>query len=317
MLIQSINTDTAKTPNISLRPVSFDEFIGQSTIKNILTTAIQSALQESHTLWHILLNGPSGYGKTTLAWIIAGSTQTTLYTITAYAISKPADMIGILNQLQEWDVLFVDEIHRLKPALEEMLYIAMEDYRIDMVLPDWWSVSLPLKPFTLIWATTKPEWLSSPLKNRFVYGFHLEPYSHWEKVQILQRYLEKYYISIGDDMLERLAQYTTHTPREITTMTIQIRDYLTVHSKKWANGLMFDSHHIDGYLQYSQRKIWGLTSLHERYLAILTSSHWNPVGLKTLATKLWMTQKSVEDEIEPLLFGLSKIEKTMRWRILV
>lgn len=317
MLIQSINTDTISNTFSSLRPSSFAEFIGQNTIKRILQTAIQSAKQEKHTLGHLLLSGQSGYGKTTLAGIVAANCDVKLYTITAYAISKPAEMIGVLNQLQEWDILFIDEIHRLKPALEEMLYIAMEDYRIDMILPDGWSVKLPLRPFTLIWATTKPESLSAPLKNRFVYTFHLEPYSEHEKIRLLERYLTKHTISCEDWVIQELAQYTTHTPREITTMSIQVRDYLSVHTTKSEWSLLFQSKDISGYLQYSQRKKWWITSIHERYLVILQEANGFPVGLKTLSTKLWMTQKSVEDEIEPLLFGLGKIEKTMRGRVLV
>jgi Holliday junction DNA helicase RuvB len=113
-----------------------------------------------------------------------------------------------------------------------MLYIAMEDYRIDMILPDGGSVTLPLRPFTLIGATTKPEALSIPLKNRFVYSFHLEPYSEQEKKQLLLRYITKNNISISKQVLEEIAQYATHTPREITTMSIQIRDYLSVHTTR-------------------------------------------------------------------------------------
>lgn len=315
MLVQSINTNTKENQAPSLRPQSFDDFIGQNTIKTILHTAIQSAQQENHTLGHILLNWQSGYGKTTLAWIIAANWNHKLYTITAYAISKPADMIGILNQIQEWDVLFIDEIHRLKPALEEILYIAMEDYRIDMILPDGGSVTLPLRPFTLIWATTKPESLSTPLKNRFVYSFHLEPYTLQEKKLLLRRYLNKNFITLSNEVLEEIAQYATHTPREITTMSIQIRDYLSVHTVKSVDWLVFEKRHIQWYLTYSQRKKWWITALHERYMDILYESNGFPVWLKTLATKLWMTQKSVEDEIEPLLFWLGKIEKTSRWRI--
>lgn len=317
MLIQSINTDTNSHTTTSLRPVSFGEFIGQRTVKTILQTAIQSASQEEHTLGHMIFNGQSGYGKTTLAGIVAWQCAVGLHTITAYAISKPAEMIWVLNQLQEWDILFIDEIHRLKPALEEMLYIAMEDYRIDMILPDWGSVTLPLRPFTLIGATTRPESLSTPLKNRFVYSFHLEPYSDEEKLQLLERYLSKHRITITPPLLEQIAEYATHTPREITTMAIQIRDYLSVHATKRDRQLHFTADHIQGYLDYSQRKRWWVTPLHQRYLAILEESHGAPVWLKTLATKLGMTQKSVEDEIEPLLFGLGKIEKTMRGRVLV
>jgi Holliday junction DNA helicase RuvB len=163
------------------RPQSFEEFIGQDHIKLILKTALQSAQASNKALGHCLFTGESGYGKTTLASIVANTMGTRVKHITAYAISKPSDMVSLLNTLDTHDILFIDEIHRLKSSIEEVLYIAMEDYAIDMLMPDGTHIRIPLRPFTLIGATTKPESLTPPLKNRFVYDIHFLPYTPQEK----------------------------------------------------------------------------------------------------------------------------------------
>jgi len=174
--------------NNIVRPVSFEEFIWQEDIKNILKSAIISALKRWDSLWHILLSWDSWFWKTTLACIIANYLRKNIKIITAYAMEKPSDMISILNQLEEWDILFIDEIHRLKPKIEEILYIAMEDFRIDIIVQDE-NMSLPINKFTLIWATNKLENLSDAFKNRFIYKFHLKPYTNKEKEKILSKYL--------------------------------------------------------------------------------------------------------------------------------
>jgi holliday junction DNA helicase RuvB len=179
-----------KHMNISQkRPLTLGEFIGQDHLKTILHTAIISAQASKKALGHSLFTGESGYGKTTLASIIASLMETRVKHITAYAINKPSDMVSLLNTLDTNDILFIDEIHRLRPSVEEVLYIAMEDYAIDMLMPDGTHIRLPLRPFTLIGATTKPESLSIPLKNRFIYDCHFLPYSPSEKEAIIERYL--------------------------------------------------------------------------------------------------------------------------------
>ena len=173
----------------SHRPLSLWKFIGQEHIKSIIQTAMQSAQKSQHCLGHILLSWPSGYGKTTLAHITTHMMWVNFMHITAYAITKPADIISLLQKLQSNDILFIDEIHRIKSNLEEILYIAMEDFRIDIIMPDGTNLDIPVNPFTLIGATTKPEQLSTPLKNRFVYSFHLSDYNLEEKQAILHYHL--------------------------------------------------------------------------------------------------------------------------------
>ena len=150
MEIKKINTDIIKPINEWSRPTSFDEFIGQEHIKWVIKTAIQSWKQRKSPIGHILFSGPSWFGKTTLATIISKQATTAIRAVTWYAITKPSEIISILNTLENGDILFIDEIHRLRPNIEEVLYIAMEDFVIDMVMPEWWNVRIPINPFTLI-----------------------------------------------------------------------------------------------------------------------------------------------------------------------
>ncbi len=303
MLVEPINKS---------RPKHFTEFVGQEHIKNVLQTAIQSSITSNQALWHILLSWKSGFGKTTLAIITATSTKSNIKIITWYAIHKPSELISLLNLLQEWDILFIDEIHRLKAPVEEVLYTAMEDNTIDMILPDGHHIKLPIEPFTLIWATTKLESLSEPLKNRFVYQFHMEPYTFEEKKLIIQRYLTLQNIIFSEDIVTVIADHIANVPRQIANFCHQLKDYLVVHSKD----LEITHKKWDAFWDRTSLEKWWITLLHKRYLSILEEANYSPVGLKTLSVKLWMSEKSIENDIEPLLFELNRIEKTNRWRVI-
>ncbi len=315
MIKQSIWLWQTFTDSYTQRPSNFNDFIGQDAIKQTLNTAIQSASINGHALWHILFCGQSWYWKTTLATILWATLQTTTHTVTWYALTKPSDLVSLLNTLKSSDILFIDEIHRLKPALQEVLYIAMEDNCIDMVMPDWHHVRLPIEPFTLIWATTKSESLSEPLKNRFVYTFHLLPYTLEEKKAIIHRYLTVNWLTYTDNtIIDLIAQHVSSTPREITTLIIQLRDYCIVHWD-WDRTI---SHELRQWF-FSGNNIneWWLQAIHVRYLSILETYWTHPVWLWTLAALLGMNEKAIEKDIEPLLFALGKIEKTPRWRKLL
>ena len=302
----------SQSPKLSNRPSSFEDFVWQEHIIRVLTTAISSAQKSDHYLWHILLSGPSGYGKTTLAQITAGVYGKQFHIITAYAITKPAELISIMTSMNEGDVLFIDEIHRLKPIIEEMLYIAMEDFAIDMVMGDGWSVRVPLKPFTLIWATTKPESLSQPLKNRFIYSFHCMDYTIDQKNLIIKRYLNHYNISYTDDLLDAIALKVDTVPRKIHNLIVTIRDYLITHHHK-LNLNRSIREWCDQWLNIGDG---GLTPIHQEYLRILWEST-HALWLKTISLKLWINEESVENEIEPLLLKSGLIEKTSKGRIIV
>ena len=311
MEIKKISLETATGWNISHRPQSFAEFIWQAPIKSVLQTAIESAKLREAPLGHILFSGSSGFGKTTLATIISQQMNTNIKVVTGYALTKPSELVSLLNSLERWDILFIDEIHRIKPTLEEVLYIAMEDFVIDMLMPEWWSIRLPINPFTLVWATTKPESLSQPMKNRFIYHFHFMDYDLEEKKTILDRYLQHYQVNYEPDLLEKFVQKVASVPREIHNLVIKIRDYLISRQLP-----ILTSKDREEFLKHSQIDDWGMMPIHKKYLDILADFD-RPVGVKTLAVQLGVSEKNLEEDIEPLLLKLGKIEKTTKWRSLI
>ena len=297
----------------SHRPTDFGHFIGQDGIKKTLATAISSAFKQGRPVGHILFSGPSGYGKTTLAQLVAQGVNSQLHSVTAYAISKPAEMIAVLNGLQGGDVLFIDEIHRLKPAIEEMLYIAMEDCCIDMVMPDASAVKIPLQPFTLIGATTKMQLLSAPLKNRFIYKLHLTDYTSADVCKLIKQTLVQKGISLVDEtLIKEISTYCTTTPREIVSTLIQLHDWMIVH----AETLVLWKQQREAFLHDARLVSGGLSPLHQHYIAILSATEGRPVGIKTLSAKLGVDEQVIEHDLEPLLFKLGKIEKSSRGRYL-
>lgn len=294
------------------RPDTFDEFIGQEHIKGVVKTAIESWKKRKWHMGHILFSGPSGFGKTTMAHIISKQWQVNIKAVTGYAITKPSEVISILNTLENWDILFIDEIHRLKPNIEEVLYIAMEDFVIDMVMPEWGNVRIPINPFTLIGATTKSESLSQPIKNRFVYHFHFMEYTPSEKKTIIKKYLDKYEIKTSDEVIKKISEKVGSVPREIHNLCIKIRDFVVTESQE---KILTDALR-EQFLKHSQIEEGGMTPLHARYLEILEKAD-RPLGVKAIAVQLGINEKAVEEDVEPLLLKLGKIEKSGAGRILV
>lgn len=311
MEIKKINPDAQHIAHNIQRPSNFSSFLGQEPIKSVLETAIQSAQLRWGSLGHILFSGPSGFGKTTLASIVAKQMQSNIKIITGYALSKPSELVSVLNSLESWDILFIDEIHRLKPSIEEVLYIAMEDFVIDMVMPEGGNLRLPINPFTLIGATTKPEALSQPMKNRFVYHFHFMEYNTAEKQAIIEQYLDHYHVKIAPKLINQLSKKVASVPREIHNFVIKIRDFVV--SKKIA--LLSDEERWN-FLLHTQIQDGGMMPIHKSYLEILQNAN-RPLGIKTLAVQLNLNEKTLEEDIEPLLLKLWKIEKTAKGRILL
>jgi Holliday junction DNA helicase RuvB len=225
--------------------------------------------------------------------------------------------VSLLNSLEPNDLLFIDEIHRLKPTIEEVLYIAMEDFVIDMVMPEGGSLRIPINPFTLIGATTKSEQLSQPLKNRFVYSFHFVDYSHQEKQVIIERYLREYGVCDVVDssgfsvLLAEIAKKVDSVPREIHNLCIKLRDFCVNHGYE---GL--DERVWKDFLHHAQLQEGGMTALHQQYLDIL--AHYDrPLGSKVIAAQMNISEKALEADVEPLLLKLGKIEKTPTGRVLL
>ncbi len=312
MEVKKINTDKLMNISHSGRPDTFEEFIGQEHIKGVVKTAMESGKKRKWHIGHILFSGPSGFGKTTMAHIISKQGQVNIKAVTGYAITKPSEIISILNTLENWDILFIDEIHRLKPNIEEVLYIAMEDFVIDMVMPEGGNVRIPINPFTLIGATTKSESLSQPIKNRFVYNFHFMEYTPNEKETIIKKYLDKYEIQTSEEIIKKISEKVGSVPREIHNLCIKIRDFVITKSqeKKLTDSLWED------FLKHSKIDEGGMTPLHKKYLEILEKAD-RPMGVKAIAVQLGVNEKAVEEDVEPLLLKLGKIEKTGAGRILV
>lgn len=312
MEVKKINTDKLLNISHSWRPDTFDEFIGQEHIKGVVKTAIDSGKKRKWHMGHILFSGPSGFGKTTMAHIISKQGQVNIKAVTGYAITKPSEIISILNTLETGDILFIDEIHRLKPNIEEVLYIAMEDFVIDMVMPEWGNVRIPINPFTLIGATTKSESLSQPIKNRFVYHFHFMEYTQSEKETIIKKYLDKYEIKTSEEIIKKISAKVWSVPREIHNLCIKIRDFVITKSQE---KILTEILRKD-FLTHSQIEEGGMTPLHAKYLEILEKAD-RPMGVKAIAVQLGVNEKAVEEDIEPLLLKLGKIEKSWMWRILL
>ena len=297
----------------SVRPEYFDDFIGQENIKIILRSWIISAIKRNDTLGHVLFSWDSWFWKTTLSRIIASNLWKNIKIITAYAIEKSSDIISILNQLENWDILFIDEIHRLKPKIEEILYIAMEDFRVDIVLQDE-TTDIPINKFTLIWATNKLESLSDAFKNRFVYKFHLNPYKKDEKQKILEKYLTQFNINCEKVILNKLSSKTLPVPREIKNLAIRTRDYLISSGLK-ENNLYIDEHIYKKLVKNLKLWEYWLSDLQKEYIKILQGN--DVLWLWTLSSMLNVSEKVIEKDIEPILINLGIIEKTKKGRKLI
>ena len=313
MEVKKIKTQKLIHTSPYTRPANFAQFVGQTDIKKALKSAILASQKTNAPIGHILFSWESGYGKTTLAQIIANELGTQIKIITWYAITKPAEIISILSSLQPRDILFIDEIHRLKPNIEEILYIAMEDFAIDMVMPEGGNIRVDVAPFTLIGATTRLEALSLPLKNRFVYKFHFGPYTPQQKQQILKMYLtQNNIIPAKPSLLKEISQMIVDTPREIYNFAIQLKDYLLSNHKD----LYLDQQKREEFKAWAKLQKGGLSHLHRAYLQVLKQADGKPVGLKTIAGKLGINEKSIEQDIEPLLLKLGLVQKTSQGRVL-
>lgn len=298
---------------VRLRPNNWSDYIGQEKLKKNLQVFINAAKKRNDTLDHILLFGPPGLGKTTLAHIISGEMNAPIKVTAAPMIEKAGDLAAILTNLSEGEILFIDEIHRLSPAIEEILYPAMEDFRLDIIIgsgPAAQTVKIDLPRFTLIGATTRAGMISNPLRDRFGMQFRMQFYEKEELAKIVQIAAIKLQKECSSDGALEIAKRSRGTPRIALRLLKRVRDFAEVAEE----GIITKER-----TQYALNELgvneYGFDELDLRFLKIICESRGRPIGLSTLAAAMSEDEGTIEDVIEPYLLINGFLERTARGRI--
>ncbi len=297
----------------TLRPKDFASYIGQKRLKTNLKLAIEAALKRGEPMEHILLYGPPGLGKTTMASIIAHEMGAQIRITSGPAISRAGDLASLLTNLQDGDILFIDEIHRLARSVEEVLYSAMEDYKLDIMLgkgPSAKSLRLDLPKFTLIGATTRTGALAAPLRDRFGHLHRLEFYTDEEVRQIINRSADILGVKINADAAQKIAKRSRLTPRIANRLLKRVRDYADVNG----DGII-DTVIADRALEMLEIDHAGLDPADRRLIKAIIENHaGGPVGVETLAAITGDERSTIEDFFEPYLLQIGFLERTPRGR---
>lgn len=306
-------SEQEKDYEVKLRPLSFNDFSGQFKIVENLKVFVQAATQRKEALDHTLLHGPPGLGKTTLANIISNELNVGIKVSSGPVLDKPGDLAGLLTSLEKNDVLFIDEIHRLSPVVEEYLYSAMEDFRIDIMIdkgPSARSVQLKLNPFTLLGATTRSGLLTSPLRARFGITLHLEYYDSKILKKIIERSAKILKIEINEKAAKEISSRSRGTPRIANALLRRVRDFAQVKG----NGII--DHEITSYsLKALNIDQHGLDEMDNKILStIINKFNGGPVGMSTIATAVGEEGGTIEEVYEPFLIKEGYIKRTPRGR---
>jgi holliday junction DNA helicase RuvB len=297
----------------SIRPKSFNDFNGQEKLVDNLKVFVEAAKMRDEALDHVILSGPPGLGKTTLANIISNELNSNIKVTSGPVLEKAGDLAGILTNLEKHDVLFIDEIHRLNAAVEEFLYSAMEDYKIDLIIdkgPGARSIQLSLNPFTLVGATTRAGLLSSPLRARFGINLHLEYYDTGILERIVKRSAGLLHVEITDSAAMQIASRSRGTPRIANSLLRRIRDFAQVRKLK-----VIDNEITEYSLEALNIDKNGLDEMDNRILfTIIEKFNGGPVGLSTIATAVSEDSGTIEEVYEPFLIKEGYLKRTPRGR---
>lgn len=307
------DTLTEDGDDLTIRPERLEEFIGQEQVKESLKIAVEAAQKRGEPLDHILFSGPPGLGKTTLAHIIAREMGAEIRSTTGPVLEKPGDIAALLTPLQRGDILFIDEIHRINPVVEEVLYPAMEDFFIDVMIgegPSARSIKLDLEQFTLIGATTKQGLLGAPFRDRFGITCRLDLYSPDELVRIVTRSARILKIPITQDGAEEIAKRSRGTPRIVNRLLRRVRDYAIVRGDGTITREITASA-----LAMMRIDDLGLDELDRRILAVIAHDfNGGPVGVKTIAIAVGEEVRTIEDVYEPYLIQIGFVKRTPQGR---